>query len=128
MRRRALVAALVLLLAGAGGILWLSSGASAQPRMLANGNTKTWANEWRGSTGGNYPTNGGMMGGVRNQRGVLSNAALKALIRRGEQGAKLDSANNTVGYAGSTITLVALASPHGKPNITWEIDGLVNRS
>ena len=114
MRRRPLVAALVLLLAGTAGILWLASGAGAPEA------ARTFTN------GGGYPTTGGMMGGVQTQRGILSDAGLKALVRRGEQGGKIDPRANTVGYNGSAVTLVALASPHGKPNMTWEIDGLVN--
>ena len=59
-------------------------------------------------------------------QGTISDASLAALVRRGEQGANIDPKANTVTYKGQTVTLVALASPHGEPNMTWEIDGLVN--
>ncbi len=58
--------------------------------------------------------------------GAITNASLAALVSRGEQGASIDPRANTVTYLGQTVTLVALASPHGEPNMTWEIDGLVN--
>jgi rusticyanin len=109
MRNRPLVAALVLLLLGTAGILWLAFGVSAQgvPRTL----TET----------------GSMMGGgTQGGGGELSYAGLNALVLRGKKGAKIDPKANTVSYNGSAVTLVALASPHGKPDMTWEIDGLVN--
>ena len=58
--------------------------------------------------------------------GAITNASLAGLVSRGEQGASTDPKANTVTYGGHSVTLVALASPHGKPNMTWEIDGLVN--
>ena len=67
-----------------------------------------------------------MMGGGSAGRTALTNAGLSALISRGEQGASIDKKANTVTYGGHSVTLVALASPHGQPNMTWEIDGLVN--
>ena len=67
-----------------------------------------------------------MIGGGAGSRGTVSNTALAALVSRGEKGATIDSSTNTVTYKGHAVTLVALASPHGKPNMTWEIDGLVN--
>ena len=59
-------------------------------------------------------------------RGTISDASLASLVSRGEQGARIDSTTNTVTYKGQAVTLVAQASPHGQPNMTWEIDGLVN--
>lgn len=67
-----------------------------------------------------------MMGGGSGGGAALTNANLAALISRGEQGASIDKKANTVSYGGHSVTLVALASPHGQPNMTWEIDGLVN--
>lgn len=67
-----------------------------------------------------------MMGGGSAGGTALTNASLSALISRGEQGAGIDSKANTVTYGGHSVTVVALASPHGQPNMTWEIDGLVN--
>ena len=78
---------------------------------------------------------GGMMGGTTMMGGgssmmgggdEISARALSSLVPRGEQGATLDTTANTVTYTGRSVTLVALASPHGEPNMTWEIDGLVN--
>ena len=80
-----------------------------------------------GSVGGG---SAGMMGssmmGGGGGSGASTNASLAALVSRGEQGASIDARANTVTYGGHSVTLVALASPHGKPNMTWEIDGLVN--
>ena len=67
-----------------------------------------------------------MTGGGGASGGAITNASLAALVSRGEQGASIDPTANTVTYMGQTVTLVALASPHGEPNMTWEIDGLVN--
>ncbi|MHB1629950.1 MAG: cupredoxin domain-containing protein, partial [Bacilli bacterium] len=74
--------------------------------------------------GGGY----GMMGGYGSgaNRSLVSNAQLSQLVRQGEAGATINRKTNTVTYKGQNVTLVALASPHGKPNMTWEIDGLVN--
>ena len=84
-----------------------------------------------GANGGIGSMMGGttMMGGGSSMMGggdEISAGALSSLVRRGEQGATLDTAANTVTYTGRSVTLVALASPHGEPNMTWEIDGLVN--
>ena len=74
-----------------------------------------------------YGTMGSSMtGGGGASGGAITNASLAALVSRGEQGASIDPTANTVTYMGQTVTLVALASPDGKPNMTWEIDGLVN--
>lgn len=87
-----------------------------------------------GTGGGIVANGGGVMGGggtvgmssSSSSPGVITNASLAGLVNRGEQGATINTAANTVTYAGRSVTLVALASPHGKPNMTWEIDGLVN--
>ena len=76
----------------------------------------------RGSADGSF----GTMGSSSSSPGAITNASLTGLVGRGEQGATIDTAANTVTYTGRSVTLVALASPHGKPNMTWEIDGLVN--
>jgi rusticyanin len=67
-----------------------------------------------------------MMGGAGNGSGTITYASLTTLVSRGEQGASINKKANTATYGGQSVTLVALASPHGKPNMTWEIDGLVN--
>lgn len=86
-------------------------------------------------TGGSGMGFGDMMGGQgRGMMGTGSVAGARlinagnvdALVRQGNVGATIDRKTNTVSYAGNSVTLVALASPHGAPNMTWEIDGLVN--
>ena len=67
-----------------------------------------------------------MTGGGGASGGAITNASLAALVSHGEQGASVDPTADTVTYKGQTVTLVALASHDGKPNMTWEIDGLVN--
>ncbi|MHB8293349.1 MAG: cupredoxin domain-containing protein [Acidimicrobiales bacterium] len=84
-----------------------------------------------GPKGSNYGTMGsGMSGGGAGRRGTVNNtvnnSSLAGLVRHGEQGAVIDAKTNTVTYKSQAVNLVALASPHGKPNMTWEIDGLVN--
>lgn len=72
---------------------------------------------------------GTMMGGPSGSMGsssVTSAAQLATTVRQGEQGAIINRRTDTVTYRGPTALIVALASPHGKPNMTWEIDGLVN--
>ena len=83
-----------------------------------------------GMMGGGAAANGAMgssmTGGGAASGGAITNASLAALVSHGEQGASVDPTADTVTYKGQAVTLVALASPHGKPNMTWEIDGLVN--
>ncbi len=86
-----------------------------------------------GRMGGGYGRMGGgsgtasRMGGRMNAYSSLdSSASLNQQIALGKQGAVIDQKTNTITYSGGSINLVALASPHGKPNMTWEIDGLVN--
>lgn len=72
---------------------------------------------------------GTMMGigfGQSNGSTLVTKADLDTLVRQGKLGATINSGANTVVYRGASVSLVALASPHGKPNMTWEIDGLVN--
>lgn len=78
---------------------------------------------------GGGSSSGGMMGGGMmgtTDARLVNGSALTALVHGGDAGAVIDPAANTVRYTTSSVTLVALASPHGKPNMTWEIDGLVN--
>ena len=89
-----------------------------------------------GATGPRLPwTQGqtavGMMGawgagGEAAATGLINNVRLAALVDQGKAGASIDARTDTVSYAGRAATIVALASPHGQPNMTWEIDGLVN--
>jgi rusticyanin len=87
-----------------------------------------WANGGTGEMMGGGATVGGKASGssMMGRGDTVSAGAVSSLVGRGEQGATVDTAANTVTYAGRSVTLVALASPHGKPNMTWEIDGLVN--
>ncbi|MDA8064657.1 MAG: plastocyanin/azurin family copper-binding protein [Thermaerobacter sp.] len=137
--RKQLVTALVLLLVGGAGLLWLYSSTGEAAGLLGRGypsgglGGRAAPGDFLGNGGmmGGEGGYGGMMGGMlggygANGRNLLGNSQLTALVRRGEQGAKLDAKTDTVTYTGSSVTLVALASPHGKPNMTWEIDGLVN--
>ncbi len=71
-------------------------------------------------------TPGGMMGSGYGAGRLVNHAGLAAAVRQGTLGATIDHQTNTVTYAGGAVLLVALASPHGQPNMTWEIDGLVN--
>ena len=78
---------------------------------------------------GGGSSSGGMMGGGMmgtTDARLVNGSALTALVHGGDAGVVIDPAANTVRYTTSAVTLVALASPHGKPNMTWEIDGLVN--
>ncbi|KUO95906.1 sulfocyanin-like copper-binding protein [Ferroacidibacillus organovorans] len=70
---------------------------------------------------------GEMMNGSRTSNSpAMSYAQLQQLVKKGEVGATINKAAKTVIYTGSNVNLVALASPHGVPNMTWEIEGLVN--
>lgn len=79
-------------------------------------------------TGGSGMGFAGMMGtgSVMTGARLINAGNLDALVRQGNVGATIDRKTNTVSYAGNSVTLVALASPHGAPNMTWEIAGLVN--
>lgn len=84
--------------------------------------------------GGGMMSNGSMMNnmdqmmgqGMTNGTKLIGKAGLDQLVFRGEQGASIDKKGNTVTYTGGQINIVALASPSGKPDMTFEIDGLVN--
>ena len=77
--------------------------------------------------GGGMMGSGSMMGGSTTSNGpAISNDQLQQLVKQGEVGATINKAAKTVTYTGTNVNLVALASPHGVPNMTWEIDGLVN--
>ena len=129
----------------AGVAFAIGSGGGASPaRMVTSAFGAADASRYTGGGavmsggGGANGGTGGMMGGgatvggkasgssMRGRGDTVSAGALSSLVSRGEQGATIDTAANTVTYAGRSVTLVALASPHGKPNMTWEIDGLVN--
>ncbi len=70
-----------------------------------------------GMTGGTTAMMGGPAGGSSMTGGgdTISAGGLSSLVARGEQAATVDTAANTVTYAGRSVSLVALASPHGKP-------------
>ncbi|MHB1962742.1 MAG: plastocyanin/azurin family copper-binding protein [Acidimicrobiales bacterium] len=92
----------------------------------------TWGGNGANGAGGGMMGGTAMMGGAAGGSSMMgggdtiSAGGLSSLVAQGEQGATVDTAANTVTYAGRSVSLVALASPHGKPNMTWEIDGLVN--
>ena len=70
---------------------------------------------------------GGMMNGsITSSAPAMSNTQLQLLVKQGEVDATINKAAKTVTYTGTNVNLVALASPHGVPNMTWEIDGLIN--
>ncbi len=126
MAHKQLAAALAMILVGVVGIIWLGSGGIGAGDLPAG-----LARSGYGATGGyggmmgsgGYGATGGSGG---SNRSTVSNAELSALVRSGKGGAEINSKTNSVSYTGSSVTLVALASPHGKPDMTWEIDGLVN--
>lgn len=60
-------------------------------------------------------------------RGSLRSwAQVGTAIRQGQRHAAVDRHTKTITYRGGRALLVALASPHGQPTMTWEMDGLVN--
>lgn len=78
-------------------------------------------------SGGMMGSSGGMMNGSTTSNSpAMSNAQLQQLVKQGEVGTTINEAAKTVTYPGTNVNLVALASPHGVPNMTWEIDGVVN--
>ncbi|OPG16133.1 hypothetical protein B2M26_08820 [Ferroacidibacillus organovorans] len=82
-----------------------------------------------GMMGGGYAATGPIgssVGGVTRRTSWLSSAELATTIRVGEQAARIDKKTNRIVYRGKNVNLVALASPHGVPNMTFEVDGLVN--
>ncbi len=107
---------------GAGA--WGYTGGGAMMGGVSGGNGANGVGGMMGGTG----TMGGPAGGssMMDGGGAVSAGGLSSLVSQGEQGATVDTAANTVTYAGRSVSLVALASPDGKPNMTWEIDGLVN--
>lgn len=72
-------------------------------------------------------TMGGTQGAMMGQDvSTTTPAAARALSRQAAATASVDPRTNTVVYHGSDVTLVALASPEGGPDMTWNIDGRVN--
>jgi rusticyanin len=66
---------------------------------------------------------GGMMGGPVQ---ATSPAAVRALAQRVAATATVDRRANTLTYRTRQVELVALASPEGGPDMTWNVAGLVN--
>ncbi len=80
-----------------------------------------------GMMGGAGPGYWGMMGEVAGAGPArIGDTRLATLVAQGKLGARTDAKTDTVTYTGTSATIVALASPHGQANMTWEIDGLVN--
>lgn len=119
--RRAAIIGGALLALGVGGIF-------AGHAFFGQGFSGFRGPEWpQNMTSGN--SFGGMMGsGLADSRStqLITPAQLTAWVRAGERTATINRKTDTVVYRGGTVMLVALASPHGQPNMTWEIDGLVN--
>lgn len=115
--------------AGATGIRspW-TQGQTAGGRMDARGGAGGGGMMGGGGAGGGGMMGGAGYGGMMGGQGAarIGNARLVALVARGKVGARIDAKTDTVTYVGLSPTIVALASPHGQPNMTWEIDGLVN--
>lgn len=65
-------------------------------------------------------------GSVGSNSKLISNSGLVTLVQTEEEGVVVVHKTNSVMYNGGSADIVALASPDGKPNMTWEIDGLVN--
>lgn len=137
-RRGWLVATVVVLSAlSVGGMAYAATveqaGVAGTPSQQGSQSTNHGMMGNGGSTGyggmmgnGGTTSGGGMMGYMNAQAPLDSHTQVSQLIRVGERGAVLNRQKNTITYSGKSIDLVALASPHGKPNMTWEIDGMVN--
>lgn len=73
----------------------------------------------------------GMMSGSQTKMmgqgaSITTPAAARALSQQAAATAAIDPRTNTIAYHGSAVTLVAIASPGGGPDMTWNVDGLVN--
>lgn len=135
--RSAVWAGVALVAIGIGGLIFTGvAGATGIRSPWAQGHTAGGRMDARGGgrgmmgggTGGAGMMGGAGYGGIMGGQGAvrIGNARLVALVARGKVGARIDAKTDTVTYAGLSPTLVALASPHGQLNMTWEIDGLVN--
>ncbi len=72
---------------------------------------------------------GAMMGSSSATGGPVRSATpvtVRTLSTRLAATASIDRQTNTVVYGTKRVLLVALASPEGGPDMTWNIDGLVN--
>lgn len=153
MKRRTIIIPTLLIGLGVGGLTVSQAlaqnnsnvtNATTTPNIVSTStSTAPWSNNgYAGMMGSGFAPSGdslgsgnpsqsgwyGMMGsGAQGtNRSLVNNVQLIQLVRQGETGAIIDRKTNTVTYKNQSVTLVALASPHGKPNMTWEIDGLVN--
>ncbi len=82
-----------------------------------------------GSGGSAMMGSGAMMGSSSATGGSVrpgTSATVRALSARLAATASIDRQTNTVIYGTNRVRLVALASPEGGPDMTWNIDGLVN--
>lgn len=87
----------------------------------------------RGGSGmmgsGDMMGNGGMMGSGSAMGGAVHSAtsgSVKKLEARLAEEATIDSATNTITYHTRQVQLVALGSPEGQRDMTWNIEGRVN--
>ncbi|MCL4545012.1 MAG: plastocyanin/azurin family copper-binding protein [Chloroflexi bacterium] len=67
-----------------------------------------------------------MGGGIGGAVTTSSPAAARALAQQLAAGADINRQTNTVTYRAAALELVALASPDGQKDMTWNVDGLVN--
>lgn len=75
-----------------------------------------------GSMMGRRSSGGGMSGGGGRQ--VVTASAMQALAQRVAKTVPLQG--NTLHYATTHVTVVALAAPPGRPGMYWQVDGRVN--
>lgn len=82
-----------------------------------------------GSGGSSMMGSGGMMGNNSTMSGAAQSATpqhARTLATSLAATARIDRRAGTVMYRTKRVRLVALASPEGGPDMTWNIDGLVN--
>jgi len=69
---------------------------------------------------------GGMMGGDGSAVTASTPQAARTLAQQLAGDASIDRQTNTVTYDTADVELVALGSPEGQQDMTWNVDGLVN--
>lgn len=82
-----------------------------------------------GGGGSDMMGSGGMMGSSSPMGGAAQSATpatIRVMVSRLAAAAIIDRRTNTIIYRTQRVHLVALASPDGGPDMTWNIDGLVN--
>lgn len=72
---------------------------------------------------------GNVMGGTMSMGGSIQSASPSTVWAQSNQAAAsstIDHQANTVTYHGAQVGIVAVASPASGPDMTWNVDGLVN--